>query len=152
MAGRGPAPKDPSKRARRNVDPVALRVITAERTAQPELPTFQIESDGELVDFTWPAATQDWWRIWAESPLSADFTDIDWSYLMDTALLHARYWHGDHKVAGEIRLREAQFGATPADRARLRITLVQADEAESHKGKPAASSRDRYKGLRAAGS
>jgi hypothetical protein len=55
---------------------------------------------------------------------------------------------GDKAVAPELRLRVAKFGATPEDRARLRITFAAADEAEE---KPARrqSSRDRYRGLKA---
>lgn len=130
MAGRGPAPKDPSRRARANKDPVPLRVVRAEKVSQPDLPTFEVEQDGELVEFRWPARTREWWQMWRDSPLSSDFTSTDWSELLDTAVLHARYWRGDVKLAGELRLRVAKFGATPEDRARLRITFAQADEAE----------------------
>ena len=147
MAGRGPAPKDPNKRARRNADPLGLRIITAEPTKQPELPEFDVavEHDGEITyeKFRWPERTRDWWRMWAESPLSADFTSTDWSELMDTAILHARLWSGDHKVASELRLRVAKFGATPEDRARLRIQFAQADEADEKRSKPASSARQR---------
>ena len=87
MAGRGPAPKDPSRRARRNADPAALRVITAEPAAQPDLPSFHVEKDGELVEFRWPARTEEWWQMWGESPLAAEFTSTDWSELLDTAVL-----------------------------------------------------------------
>ena len=62
MAGRGPALKDPSRRARRNAGP-ELRVIEAEPATQPELPTFLIEQDDELVEFVWPAMTQQWWAM-----------------------------------------------------------------------------------------
>lgn len=135
MAGRGPAPKDPQKRQRRNGDPTALRVIHAEPTPQPELPELdlQVEVDGELVarEFRWPARTHEWWRMWRESPLTDDYTQTDWDFLLDTAFLHAQFWQGDTKLASELRLRVAKFGATPEDRARLRIQFAQADEAES---------------------
>lgn len=131
MAGRGPQPKDPSRRARANKDPIALRVITAAPVGQPDLPTFEVEQDGELTEFVWPARTREWWQMWADSPLSAEFTSTDWSELLDTAVLHARYWRGDVKLAAELRLRVAKFGATPEDRARLRITFAQADDAEA---------------------
>jgi hypothetical protein len=39
-----------------------LRVITAEPAAQPDLPSFHVEKDGELVEFRWPARTEEWWR------------------------------------------------------------------------------------------
>ena len=147
MAGRGPAPKDPSRRARRNADPVPLRVIVAEPVDQPELPTLQVEKDGELVEFSWPAATEAWWRMWRESPLSAEFTASDWSFLQDTALLHARLWLGQTTAAAELRLRVAKFGATPEDRSRLRITFAQADEADQKRGTRRTSSREQYSGI-----
>ncbi|MEU6641248.1 hypothetical protein ABZ863_01720 [Saccharomonospora sp. NPDC046836] len=150
MAGRGPAPKDPSRRARTNKDPVPLRVIAAEPVPQPELPDFEIEVDDELVEFVWPQRTREWWRMWAESPLSAEFTSTDWSELLDTAVLHARFWRGDHKIAAELRLRVAKFGATPEDRARLRITFAQADEAEDKAPRRESSASSRYAGLRLA--
>src|SRR5688572_29418053 len=129
MAGRGPAPKDPARRARKN-KPAEMWVIVDEPVAQPELPTIHVEEDGDLVAFTWPAVTQAWWRMWAESPLSAEFTSSDWSFLLDTAILHARLWSGQTAAAAELRLRVAKFGATPEDRARLRIQFAQADEAD----------------------
>lgn len=147
MPGHGPAPKDPSRRARRNSDPVALRVITAAPVAQPKLPSFDVhvEVDGEMVaqEFRWPARTREWWQMWADSPLSADFTSTDWSELLDTALLHARFWSGDHRVANELRLRVAKFGATPEDRARLRIQFAAADEADEKRSVPRSSARSR---------
>lgn len=148
MAGRGPAPKDPDKRARRN-RPAEMRVIHAEPVAQPELPTFEIEDDGELVSFVWPGRTQEWWQMWGASPLAAEFTSTDWSELMDTALLHARFWRGDKGVAPELRLRVAKFGATPEDRARLRITFAQADDADDKRG-TRQTARTRYSGLKLA--
>lgn len=142
MAGRGPAPKDPSKRARRNADPVPLRVIVAEPVPQPELPAGR----------SWPDATRDWWGMWGASPLSAEFTASDWSFLLDTAVLHAEFWSGKMSVAAELRLRVAKFGATPEDRARLRIQFAQADEADERRGtRKAASARERYRGLKLAG-
>jgi hypothetical protein len=149
MAGRGPAPKPADKRARRNTDPVPLRVLIAEALEQPALPGgVPVSVDGELVELDWPERTRDWWQMWNDSPLSAEFTSTDWSFLLDTAMLHAAFWRGDIKVAGELRQRVAKFGATPEDRARLRITFAAADEAEE---KPArqGSARERYKGLRA---
>lgn len=142
MAGRGFAPKPSDRKAGHGKDAHGLRVITATPIGQPDLPTFEIEVDGELVDFTWPARTREWWQMWADSPLSAEFTSTDWSELLDTAMLHARFWRGDTKLAAELRLRVAKFGATPEDRARLRITFAQADDAES-KPRARSSSRER---------
>lgn len=141
MAGRGPAPKDPSKRARRNAEPFSMRVITADPTSQPDLPVLYLPGvDGKKKRFAWPEATKRWWRMWGDSPLASEFTANDWSELLDTALLHAQFWSGDTKVAGELRLRVAKFGATPEDRARLRIQFAAADEADEKRTKPQGSS------------
>lgn len=113
MAGRGPAPKDPEQRVRRNGGG-ELTVVEADgQTHGPALP--------ESVD--WPDATRDWWEIWRTSPQAQTFTDTDWSFLLDTAILHMEFWDGDRSVAGELRLRAAKFGATPEDRARLKISV-----------------------------
>lgn len=150
MAGRGPTPKPADSRARRNKDPQPIRVIHAEPVEQPSLPTFEVERDGELTEFVWPARTVEWWQMWGASPLSAEFTSTDWSELLDTALLHARFWSGDTKVAAELRLRVAKFGATPEDRARLRITFAQADAADEGRGTRQTAPAARFGDLRLA--
>lgn len=154
MAGRGPAPKDPSKRARTNADPVGLRVYTAEPVVQPELPQFdvQVEDGGKLISqsFVWPEATRRWWATWGAEPLAQDFTATDWDFLLDTALLHAKVWGaGDLKSLPELRLRVAKMGATGEDRARLRITYAAADEADEKRSRPKSSARDRRGPLKA---
>jgi hypothetical protein len=109
VAGRGRISKDPARRVRRHADPLPLRVITAAPVKQPALPKTM------PLGRKWPAQTRAWWRMWRESPLSETFTATDWSELLDTALLHAVLWSGNTKVAGEVRLRVAKFGAeTPA--------------------------------------
>lgn len=153
MAGKGPPPT--GRAVRRNSGPTPLKVIFAEPIAQPELPSFDvtITVEGKVFtrEFEWPERTREWWRMWAESPLSADFTETDWSELLDTALLHAKFWSGNTSVAGELRLRVANFGATPADRARLRIQFAKADVAEAATPKAGTSSRKRRGPLTSAG-
>lgn len=114
MAGRGPAPKDPDKRRRTNADPIPTTVLTEDSEVRgPRLPG----------GIEWPVVTLAWWETWRSSPQAKTFTQTDWDFLTDTALLHARFWAGDEKVAGELRLRVAKFGATPEDRARLRMQI-----------------------------
>ena len=51
-------------------------------------------------------------------------TAPDWNSLLDTALIYDQLMKtGDLRFMGELRLREAQFGATPADRARLNVDV-----------------------------
>lgn len=138
MAGRGFAPKPPEKRAGHSKDPVPVRVLPAFLAEQPDLPSGVI----------WPTQTLEWWDMWRDTPLSAGFTSTDWSELLDAALLHARVWgEGELKWLPELRLRTAKFGATPEDRARLRIQFAQADEADS-KRPLARGARDRFSGMR----
>lgn len=153
MAGRGPAPKDPSQRLRRNASPAPLRIYPAQKTEQPSLPPLYLpDEDGKLVRTPWPAATKRWWETWGNEPMAEDFRPTDWDFLIDTALLHAAYWRGETKLGAEIRLRVAKLGATAEDRARLRITYANADEAEekrSAKKRDEQSSRARRGPLRA---
>lgn len=142
MAGRGPTPKDPAKRARRNGDPVSQTTLRAEVVEAPPLPA-RYEDYPEVAE---------WWQTWVDSPQADLFSSTDWQYLRDTLPLVRAYHYDENglKHAGEIRLRVAQFGATPADRARLRMTFAQADEAD--RKRPAGEtgeSRARYGGLRA---
>ena len=145
MAGRGPTPKPAARRARTNSDPVGVRVVESAPVAQPPLPD---EMPGGMG---WPARTVEWWQMWGNDPLAADFRATDWSELMDCALIHAQVWSGEIKLAGELRLRTAKFGATAEDRARLRIQFAAADDAEDRRDrrKTSGDSRAKYKGLKA---
>lgn len=138
MAGHGPPPKPADQRARgKRSDVVLLKVVQQDEPAeQPLLP----------ADIDWHVQTIAWWHTWRESPLAEDLTAVDWLYLLETAYIHTAFWNGDMKAASELRLRMANFGATPADRARLRIQVVTAIEVEEKskaKGNLPAS-RERY--------
>lgn len=127
MAGRGPAPKDPDRRARRNAQPVGQRVIEIEALAPMDLPA-DLLPDGE----EWHPATLRWWERWCDSPLASDLPAVDWSELEACAVLHHEYMRKrTFTLASELRLRMGKFGGTPEDRARLRITLADADEKDS---------------------
>jgi hypothetical protein len=88
--------------------------------------------------------TERWWHTWGESPLAASFTADDWSFLLDTAILHSAMWGGDTKAAAELRLRVAKFGQTPEDRLRLRVQFAEPVEAD-----PVPQSRGEVSGARA---
>jgi hypothetical protein len=125
MGGRGPAPQESHSRARdtaRRRTP-AVTVVPDAVVRGPELP------DG----YEWPPATCSWWQQWRESPQAQTFIATDWSFLLDTALLHAEFWLGDLSRGAELRLRVAKFGATAEDRRRLKLAV----------GEPAAPSERR---------
>lgn len=149
MAGMGPAPKAEGRKVRRNKDTIAQTVLRWERAEAPELPDFRIEKGDELVEFHWPERTREWWEMWKASPQAEHFGSSDWEYLLDTALIHARYWSGNLSLAGELRLRVAEFGATPSARARLRMVFAEADDADQGRGRSGApSAREVYGNLR----
>ena len=148
MAGKGAMPKPPNKLAghgaakARNAQ---MRIVESDPVAQPPLPELMPNGD------PWPSRTVEWWEMWREDPPAEDFRPTDWSELMDTAAIHGEFWSGNTKLAGELRLRTQQFGATAESRARLRIQYAAADEADEKRrhSKPGADVRGRYKALKA---
>lgn len=125
MAGKGSAPKSNGRdvRSARNAQPT--QVVRFEAGVQPPLPE----------GYDWPERTRAWWEMWGNSPLSESFSQTDWDFLLDTALLHAAAWGGNMSAMAELRLRVAKFGATPEDRARLRIQFADADDRDQRNAK-----------------
>lgn len=157
MAGVGRPPKAPGKKAGHSKDIVPLRALPMILAEQPELPEFDVSStykdeDGNVITewspYSWADITVEWWQMWAESALARDFTSTDWSELRDTALLHSEYWKGNFKLAGELRLRTAKFGATPEDRLRLRIQFAEAVGAEVDTARKVTTARGRFPGMK----
>lgn len=139
MGGRGPAPKDPEKRRRRNLDTIpGTEIAPDDQVRGPELP----------YDMDWPVPTRRWWDTWRKSPQAQTFTPTDWDFLLDTAMLHAMLWSGNAKAASELRLRVAKFGATPEDRARLRMRVTAPDDGEPEPSSQSNPSGGRYGHLR----
>lgn len=141
MAGRGPAPKDPATRRRRNADPTPKVTITDDQQLRgPALPDDALpEGEG------WHPRTLAWWETWRRSPQAQTFTATDWDFLLDTALMHHTMWlKGRWEFASELRLRAAKFGATPEDRARLRMQITPEEKPEPESKRPS-----RYQHLRA---
>lgn len=141
MAGVGPAPKDPSRRARPNKDPNPTTRLDFQRGEPPELPS----------EIDWHARTRSWWAVWQRSPMAALMTEVDWADMLDTALMHHAMWErGQWTLAAEVRLRTARFGGTPVDRMRLRIVWADADEKDGRIPQTASvPSAGRYGALRA---
>ncbi len=115
MPGRGPVPNVVQNRERDQ--------------ARREASTTKVKADGVLRgkplpnDIAWHPRTKAWWQSWRTSPLAQTFTDGDWDFLLDTALLHSEMWNGETKLAAEIRLRVSAFGSTPEARLRLRLKI-----------------------------
>ncbi|WP_037827102.1 hypothetical protein [Streptomyces sp. NRRL F-5630] len=125
MAGRGPAPKNPATRRRRNATEPETVLAPDDELRGPELPEGVLGADEKTGEvYEWHPMTQLWWTSWRTSAQAALFTDTDWLFLIDTALMHHTMWaKGRWEFASEVRLRAAKFGATPEDRARLKIKV-----------------------------
>ncbi|MGH3547826.1 MAG: hypothetical protein ACRDQU_06870 [Pseudonocardiaceae bacterium] len=123
MAGRGPVPKARRSRkadeARRDAEMV--KVATTGALAGRPLPK-GVLPEGE----SWHPQTLALWAALRRSPLLADEPPLGWQFLIDTALMHHVMWSkGRWEYASEVRLRVAKFGATPEDRMRLKVRVVQ---------------------------
>lgn len=119
MAGRGPAPKDPAKRRRRNATEPETAIANDGELRGPDLPEGVLPGDEE-----WHPMTVNWWHTWRTSPMAATFLDTDWAFLLDAALMHHTAWtKGKWEFLSEVRMRSSKFGATPEDRARLKLKV-----------------------------
>lgn len=123
MAGRGPAPAGQRSRERDNAKSVKL--TSDGKTRGPALPRNALV-DKQGNPETWHKETIKWWNHWRRSPQAIRMmTAPDWDFLLDTALMHHEMWRTRRfELAGEIRLRVQQFGATPEARARLRFEVA----------------------------
>ncbi len=141
MAGHGPAPKEQRSRGRDTVVRDMIRSdgkIGGFDLPDDVLPPIKVDGeleydiDGNVIREEWHPQTVRWWNNWRESPQATRMlTGPDWDYLLDTALLHHQMWESGGKNserAAEIRLRVATFGATYADRLRLKFEIEAPEE------------------------
>lgn len=120
MAGRGPAPKDPDKRLRRNKE-VRSEITAPATPIDRPMPECPYESG-------WMAQVEEWWLNWCASPMASQFLETDWFRLGTLAPLVQRVCAEQHMESiKELRLQEAQFGATIADRLRLKWDVAKPD-------------------------
>lgn len=120
MSGRGMAPKETRSRPRdaKRRDAELNTVEVDGELRGPALP------EGVLDDESWHPRTVQWWTTWRRSAQAQTFTETDWDFLLDTALMHHTMWAKKRwEFAAELRLRAAKFGATPEDRMRLKLKI-----------------------------
>lgn len=112
----GPVPKPPEQRRRRNrVDQVML----AAQHDKPFPPLPQKYPGGAFC-----AATVAWYEACCRSPMAAQWCAVDYIRLQDVAIVRDLWFRtGSLKALQELRLQEACFGLTPADRRRLGVTI-----------------------------
>lgn len=89
----------------------------------------------------WSPRTVQWWEKWRRSPQSMVMSELDWEFLLETAVLHHMLWSprgnaggvSQTQLASELRQRVAKFGATFEDRRKLQMSIetpqtLQADQ------------------------
>ncbi len=120
----GPAPKDPSTRARRNRTSTHAQLKADPSIEAPALP-----------DMSWHPMTLAWWSdVWA-SPMAPEFDDSDKHGLFALAMLVNDFWSTDEvrirrDLAAEIRQQSQRFGLSPIDRRRLQWEIERSEEAQ----------------------
>ena len=145
IAGRGPAPKDPSKLAGHGAAKARqgeMRVINVAPVPQPDL----VEMLGEINAATgqaWHPSTLVLWKNLGDFPSLEAMQAAQWAVLARAMMLDDAFMRGELKHAAELRLQLQKFGIAPDDVARLRIVFAQADEADSKRSAPAESARAR---------
>jgi len=138
MAGRGPAPKESSRRQRRNATPGTTELDSGARVKRP--PALPPRAGRGRK---WSASTRRWYEVWRRSPQATLFTATDWQRLhMLAALVEEFYLAPTKELLGEIRLNEAKLGATPEDRQRLRWEIIDDSGEEAQKKRPASKRKD----------
>lgn len=129
MAGRGPAPKEDP--IRRNKPTIPKDEITPDTVVRGfPLPVFTVQNQyGEEEIFQWHSRTQEWWEKTRRSPQAKVMAESDWEAMVETAMIHTRFYNGGLKpteftnLAAELRRRMAAHGATYEDRLRLRMVI-----------------------------
>lgn len=176
MAGRGPAPKAPEQRQRRNKTSthadLAGGPVVAPRDEAPPLPARRCGCQLQPGKVTrkgsrkprcsacngtglepWHERTKAFWEdVWS-SPMVAEFAQADVHALFMLALLVDRFWWsgGDLDVAKEVRLQSEKFGLTPLSRRSLQWRLPKPDQSvpvEEETAEPRMPAEDPRKVLR----
>jgi hypothetical protein len=124
---RGPLPKDPAKRERSGkptYETVHLGSTPANTDAAPKIP---VRAWRKLH-----VETKAWWKMLLDAPQASQYLGSDWRRLRMVLLPLVEHFNraadeGDvpkmTKLAGEIRMQEADFGLTPTSRMRNRWTV-----------------------------
>lgn len=69
----------------------------------------------------WHRETLAWWDAVRHMPHCRLWTDTDWRFAIETAVLVEEFWRGEVARAAELRLRAAKLGLTHEDRLKQRI-------------------------------
>lgn len=120
---RGPLPKDPALRQRRNK--VSTKAtLSAVKVIKRAPPLFK-RAEGE-----WHPLTRQWWRAVWHSPMASEYLDADVKGRMYrlAALVDRFWWKPSIGLDSQICRNEAALGLSPMDRRRLQWTVEKAEQ------------------------
>lgn len=114
MAGRGPAPKPPEERRRRNQPAAGEWIELPVDLTRAVLPNLPPRGKGQG---SWSARTRAAWKSWRLDPVTSQYGPADVQLAVDLAWLYEQ-WVRDPtaSLAGEIRQRQDALGLTPKGR------------------------------------
>lgn len=97
---------------------------------RPELPLVRqvMVKNGELTVVPIEDRTRQWWLAVSTMPHCRLWIESDWSFALDTAMVHAASVYGSVTAAAELRQRERILGTTVDSRRDLRIRYVDQEE------------------------
>lgn len=146
MALPGPAPKESKIGRTPNADWTDVPNELFEAGRARELPArygFDKDEDGNpvLTERGWVEQTESWWDVVRTLPHAALWTEADWLFASDTAVLKDLFYTGIAKAGEmtEMRRREDLLGLSAEARRKLRIRYV-APRPERAADGPAAAS------------
>ncbi len=100
-----------------------------------EIPDVPFEGGPELPrEIAWPTATLRWWEAVSHMPHCILWSESDWAFALDTAVVSAAFHEGDIQGATELRQREKVLGVTLDSRRDLRFRYVPAEQEEERPG------------------
>lgn len=127
---KGPAPKPPGLRQRRNRVSTKATLPTEAEAAKRKVPPLPVLGGRAK----WHPQVIEWWQdIW-QSPMAAEFVHADRHGLYRLARLQQDFWRAPSKkdrlaADREIRPLEAEFGLTPVSRRRLQWEIEKGETA-----------------------
>lgn len=131
---RGPVPKNPATRQRRNVS--STRATLVEGGPRRRIPRLPKREEGR----TWHPMTRRWWRAVFQSPMAAEYLDADVQGLYRLAVLVDLFWISPTVYrATAIAQQETKYGLSPIDRRRLEWIV---EHAEAEKAQPKRRTHD----------
>mgnify|MGYP006863214328 CR=1 FL=1 len=129
MRGTKPSDRPTVTRHKPTIDWVDVENIPYDGP-RPELPETReiINKAGESTMFAMPEQTVTWWQSVTTMPHCALWSPSDWSFCLDTALIHAQAVTGVVSAMAELRQREKIIGTTVDARRDLRIRYIDVED------------------------